>query len=102
MANTEGPIDRWRVYPMTDRNTVIINSAAPIKRTSVEKMTNIQILFLFGLLIGLSVACALGAFVTDMKFADQMSYVPSLNGVRDFFFNILTFLILFNNLIPIR
>jgi hypothetical protein len=45
-----------------------ICSATPIKRTSVEKMTNVQILFLFGLLIVLSVACAVGTLIIEVSF----------------------------------
>ncbi|KAI8058138.1 hypothetical protein BDF22DRAFT_724944 [Syncephalis plumigaleata] len=76
-------------------------SATPIKRTNVEKMTNVQILFLFGLLITLSVACALGTFIMEKYYGEQMRYVTHKSSAKDFFFNILTFLILFNNLIPI-
>jgi phospholipid-transporting ATPase len=65
-------------------------------------MTNIQILFLFGLLITLSVACALGTFIMEKYYGEQMRYVTHKSSVKEFFFNILTFLILFNNLIPIR
>jgi phospholipid-transporting ATPase len=41
-------------------------SATPIKRTSVEKMTNVQILFLFAILITLSVSCAGGALYMEV------------------------------------
>ncbi|CAJ0927097.1 14284_t:CDS:2, partial [Entrophospora sp. SA101] len=36
-------------------------SATPIKRTSVEKMVNIQIIFLFGILLTMSLACSIGS-----------------------------------------
>ncbi|KAI9599439.1 hypothetical protein BDF19DRAFT_470419 [Syncephalis fuscata] len=85
---------RWiyGVVVFTGHETKLMRnaSATPIKRTSVEKMTNVQILFLFGLLIVLSVACALGTFITDLKYSNTMSYVPRESSVKDFFYNILT------------
>lgn len=38
-------------------------SATPIKRTSVEKMVNIQIIFLFCILLTMSLACSIGFFI---------------------------------------
>ncbi|KAK9760181.1 aminophospholipid translocase, partial [Basidiobolus ranarum] len=78
-------------------------SATPIKRTNVEKMTNQQILFLFGILVILSIACAIGSLIRRIKFSDEMSYLllSDTNQWAEFGMNILTFLILFNNLIPI-
>ena len=38
-------------------------TAAPIKRSNVDRMTNIQILFLFGLLIVLALLSAIGSTV---------------------------------------
>ncbi|CAB4419848.1 unnamed protein product [Rhizophagus irregularis] len=80
-------------------------SATPIKRTSVEKMVNIQIIFLFCILLTMSLACSIGFFIRALKFGNEMPYL-NLFGANDnlfsqFGFNILTFLILFNNLIPI-
>ncbi|CAG8763600.1 9028_t:CDS:2, partial [Acaulospora morrowiae] len=79
-------------------------SATPIKRTSVEKMVNVQIIFLFGILLTMSVACSLGSAITTLKDGDKLSYLELLSSnsiLGQFGFNILTFLILFNNLIPI-
>ncbi|ORX91371.1 phospholipid-transporting ATPase [Basidiobolus meristosporus CBS 931.73] len=78
-------------------------SATPIKRTSVEKMTNQQILFLFGILIVLSVACSLGSLIRRIYYSDTTDYLylNTTDKWAEFGMNILTFLILFNNLIPI-
>ncbi|CAH1761018.1 8280_t:CDS:10 [Entrophospora sp. SA101] len=79
-------------------------SATPIKRTSVEKMVNIQIIFLFGILLTMSLACSIGSAARTIKFGSEMSYLQLLatgSLLSQFGFNILTFLILFNNLIPI-
>ncbi|RKP40388.1 aminophospholipid-translocating P4-type ATPase [Dimargaris cristalligena] len=78
-------------------------SATPIKRTSVEKMTNIQILFLFGILMTLAIACALGNAILESRNFDQYWYLSISRSEiwTNFGLNILTFIILFNNLIPI-
>ncbi|KAG0249610.1 hypothetical protein BG011_009101 [Mortierella polycephala] len=80
------------------RNT----SATPIKRTSVEKMTNIQIIFLFSILLAMSLASAVGNVIITNKNVAQLSYIEATtSSLSDFGLNILTFLILYNNLIPI-
>ncbi|KAF9360352.1 hypothetical protein BGX26_009704 [Mortierella sp. AD094] len=77
-------------------------SATPIKRTSVEKMTNVQIIFLFGILLAMSLASAIGNLVINNRDIEKHSYIEtSKTSVGDFVKNILTFLILYNNLIPI-
>ncbi|KAF9160967.1 hypothetical protein BGX21_001832 [Mortierella sp. AD011] len=77
-------------------------SATPIKRTSVERMTNVQIIFLFGILLAMSVASAIGSMVITNKNIDQLSYIETKKSTwADFGLSILTFLILYNNLIPI-
>ncbi|KAI8603373.1 hypothetical protein EDD21DRAFT_442079 [Dissophora ornata] len=77
-------------------------SATPIKRTSVEKMTNIQIIFLFGILLAMSLASAIGSMIITNKNLAQLSYIEAKQSSwSDFGLNILTFLILYNNLIPI-
>ncbi|KFH67222.1 phospholipid-translocating ATPase [Podila verticillata NRRL 6337] len=77
-------------------------SATPIKRTSVEKMTNVQIIFLFGILLAMSLASAIGNMVITNNNIDQLSYIGlKKSTMSDFGLNILTFLILYNNLIPI-
>ncbi|KAF9898782.1 hypothetical protein BX616_003618 [Lobosporangium transversale] len=77
-------------------------SATPIKRTSVEKMTNVQIIFLFGILLAMSLASAIGNMVITNNNLDKLLYISvTRSSWSDFGRNILTFLILYNNLIPI-
>ncbi|KAG0289913.1 hypothetical protein BGZ98_003648 [Dissophora globulifera] len=77
-------------------------SATPIKRTSVEKMTNIQIIFLFGILLAMALASAIGNMVITNRNIAELSYLGlTVSTARDFGLNFLTFLILYNNLIPI-
>ncbi|RKP14890.1 hypothetical protein BJ684DRAFT_7889 [Piptocephalis cylindrospora] len=87
----------------TGHETKLMRNAAatPIKRTSVERMTNVQILFLFALLIILSVSCAAGAYYLQVHKASELRYTLLGSNFLDFLGNILTFIILFNNLIPI-
>lgn len=80
-------------------------TAAPIKRTAVEKQVNVLILLLFALLLILSIASAVGAIVRDSAYASEMKYLllseDSKGKARLFVEDILTFIIAYNNLIPI-
>ncbi|CAG8565843.1 10691_t:CDS:10, partial [Ambispora leptoticha] len=79
-------------------------SATPIKRTSVEKMVNVQIIFLFGILLTMSLACSIGYTVITLRSQSELDYLELFSGtsmISQFGLNILTFLVLFNNLIPI-
>ncbi|KAG9304740.1 hypothetical protein G9A89_003914 [Geosiphon pyriformis] len=99
---------RWiyGVVVFTGHETKLMRnaSATPIKRTSVEKMVNVQIIFLFGILLIMSLACSIGNVARTLRYHDQMQYlnISSETGyLGQFGYSILTFLILFNNLIPI-
>lgn len=78
-------------------------TATPIKTTAVEKMVNIQIVFLFLILIVLSIASAAGALILNSVKSSQLAYLDlgSTNRISQFFQNILTFWILYSNLVPI-
>jgi phospholipid-transporting ATPase len=80
-------------------------TAAPIKRTAVERQVNVQIVFLFLLLLALSIGSTVGASIRSWFFANQQWYLEestSLGGrAKGFIEDILTFIILYNNLIPI-
>lgn len=77
----------------------------PVKRTAVEKQVNKQILYLFALLLIMSVVSAIGNSIRTWFFSDQDWYLGLGQGMpnkaRQFVENILTFIILYNNLIPI-
>ncbi|CAL8071720.1 unnamed protein product [Orchesella dallaii] len=83
------------------------STAAPLKRSTVDKLTNTQIIMLFWLLILVSFLSALmSLLVTDEK----MWYIPDSRDLAtatfwsklvSFLYNLLTFVILYNNLIPI-
>lgn len=81
-------------------------TATPIKRTAVERMVNVQIVFLFIILLVLSVGSSTGSFIRTYSNSGQMWYLlePATAGggkLTTFIEDILTFIILYNNLIPI-
>ncbi|EKM80737.1 hypothetical protein AGABI1DRAFT_119321 [Agaricus bisporus var. burnettii JB137-S8] len=80
-------------------------TAAPIKRTAVERQVNIQIVFLFIILLALSIGSTIGSSIRSWFFSRQQWYlfenVSVGDRVRGFIEDILTFVILYNNLIPI-
>lgn len=93
----------------TGYDTKLFRNAAPapIKRTGVEKFANFQIIFLFFILLFLAVFCAVANYIWMGNNALSSWYLQytadSLNNeVLRTFSNILTFIILLNNLIPIR
>lgn len=77
----------------------------PVKRTAVERQVNKQILYLFCLLLLMSLVSAIGNCIRTWFFSDQDWYLGLGEGMpnkaRQFIENILTFIILYNNLIPI-
>ncbi|KAG1764931.1 Ca-transporting ATPase [Suillus occidentalis] len=80
-------------------------TAAPIKRTAVERQVNIHIIFLFVFLLALSLGSTIGASINTWFLSGQQWYLvePSTftGKAKAFIEDILTFIILYNNLIPI-
>ncbi|KAJ3408052.1 hypothetical protein HDU80_007046 [Chytriomyces hyalinus] len=78
-------------------------TAAPIKSTKVERSVNKQIIFLFLVLMTLSTLCAVGSLLRTLtsNFELDILKVERSYAVVQFFLDILTFMILFNNLIPL-
>jgi len=78
-------------------------TAAPIKRTAVERMVNIQIIFLFSILIVLCLVSTAGQLIRNLVFGSNLGYLflGNVNAVSSFFLNLLTFWILYSNLVPI-
>jgi phospholipid-transporting ATPase len=52
-----------------------LTSAAPIKRTAVERQVNVQIVFLFILLLALSIGSSIGGSIRAWFFASQQWYL---------------------------
>nr|XP_022321907.1 probable phospholipid-transporting ATPase IA isoform X3 [Crassostrea virginica] len=96
------------IYTGHDSKLMLNSTSAPLKRSHVEKVTNIQILFLFGVLIVLALASTIANKVwtswhvnKDWYLAYQEDLPNSDSPPSNFGYNFLTFIILYNNLIPI-
>jgi phospholipid-transporting ATPase len=78
-------------------------TATPIKKTAVEKMVNKQILLLGAILIGLSIISSTGDLIARGRFASEWWYleIGTLNPAKQFFSDILTYWVLYSNLVPI-
>ncbi|XP_072832128.1 phospholipid-transporting ATPase IB-like isoform X1 [Vicugna pacos] len=73
-----------------------------LKRSSVEKVTNLQILVLFVLLLVMSlVSCVGGMLWKDKHGVDIWYIMKKEHNTHSFGFDILMFIILYHNLIPI-
>nr|XP_033802237.1 phospholipid-transporting ATPase IA isoform X2 [Geotrypetes seraphini] len=90
------------VYTGHDTKLMQNSTRPPLKLSNVERITNIQILILFCILLAISLVCSVGSFIWNKKH-EQGDWYLSLNygGANNFGLNFLTFIILFNNLIPI-
>ncbi|XP_055492870.1 phospholipid-transporting ATPase IA isoform X2 [Leucoraja erinacea] len=90
------------VYTGHDTKLMQNTTRPPLKLSNVEHITNVQILFLFGVLLFISLVCAIGSTVWNKKHGKGVWYLHfSDSGAAYFGLNFLTFIILFNNLIPI-
>ncbi|XP_028136313.2 probable phospholipid-transporting ATPase IA isoform X2 [Diabrotica virgifera virgifera] len=87
----------------TGHETKLMKNSAipPLKRSTVDKMTNVQILLLFGVLFVMCLICSIFNVLWTKSHADSDWYIGLEDHSYNFFYNLLTFLILFNNLIPI-
>lgn len=81
-------------------------TAAPIKQTDLGRMTNTQILLLFLLLLVLAIASSIGSLAFNLNGSKTFLYIfpagiTSSEAWQAFGLSLLTFIILYNNLIPI-
>jgi phospholipid-transporting ATPase len=78
-------------------------TATPIKTTAVERMVNKQILMLVGILVILSIISSVGDIVTRSTQGQKLGYLnyDNFNGARQFFSDLLTYWVLYSNLVPI-
>lgn len=90
------------VYTGHDTKLLQNATATPVKRTGVERQVNSLILHLFGLLLALALVSAIGA---QMWNAHAPAYLlPALDlrsGARQYVESVLTYIILYNSLLPI-
>lgn len=78
-------------------------TATPIKKTDVERIINLQIVALFGILIFLAIISSLGNVLTLQINKSNLGYLymEGTSKVGLFFLDILTYWILYSNLVPI-
>ncbi|CAI5758288.1 unnamed protein product [Candida verbasci] len=78
-------------------------TATPIKRTDVERIINLQIIALFCVLIVLALISSIGNVIKSKVDAGQLEYLhlEGTSMVTLFFQDLLTYWILFSNLVPI-
>lgn len=78
-------------------------TATPIKRTDVERIINIQIIVLFGVLITLALISSIGDVIKTQVSRNSLTYLhlQGISIVKLFFKDLLTYWILFSNLVPI-
>ncbi|XP_034454748.1 phospholipid-transporting ATPase IA [Hippoglossus hippoglossus] len=92
------------VYTGHDTKLMQNSTRPPLKLSNVERITNFQILVLFGWLLAISLICSIGQTIWKYQYGNDAWYMD-LNspdgGAANFGLNFLTFIILFNNLIPI-
>nr|XP_033806154.1 phospholipid-transporting ATPase IB [Geotrypetes seraphini] len=90
------------VYTGHDTKLMQNSTKAPLKRSNVEKVTNVQILVLFGMLLIMALVSSVGAFLWNRTHGQVNWYLGTNEAISsNFGYNLLTFIILYNNLIPI-
>ncbi|TPX53768.1 hypothetical protein PhCBS80983_g06168 [Powellomyces hirtus] len=98
---------RWiyGVAVFTGHETKLMKNATktPVKRTKVERLVNTEITFLFVVLVALSVISAMGALGRQLRnpFEEYILLLDPSTAFARFPGNVLTYIILFNNLIPL-
>ncbi|XP_045923013.1 phospholipid-transporting ATPase IB isoform X2 [Micropterus dolomieu] len=91
------------VYTGHDSKLMQNSTKAPLKRSNVERVTNMQILVLFGILLVMALVSSVGAAIWNKEHTEDACWYLSRAGdiSTNFAYNLLTFIILYNNLIPI-
>uniref|UniRef100_A0A672GNL8 Phospholipid-transporting ATPase n=1 Tax=Salarias fasciatus TaxID=181472 RepID=A0A672GNL8_SALFA len=89
------------VYTGHDSKLMQNSTKAPLKRSNVERVTNMQILVLFGILLVMALVSSVGAAIWNREHTEDACWYLSRDISTNFAYNLLTFIILYNNLIPI-
>uniref|UniRef100_A0A8C6VFL5 Phospholipid-transporting ATPase n=1 Tax=Naja naja TaxID=35670 RepID=A0A8C6VFL5_NAJNA len=89
------------VYTGHDTKLMQNSTKAPLKRSNVDKVTNMQILILFCILLVMALVSSVGALLWNRTHGEVIWYFDSNVLSTNFGYNLLTFIILYNNLIPI-
>jgi phospholipid-transporting ATPase len=92
------------VFTGHETKLMLNSSKKPTKASNVTKKTNQNILYLFAMLVTMSILCSAGNYAMSQSNGQNRGYImiPSTELAKEFGLNILTFMILFNSFIPIR
>ncbi|KAK6741578.1 hypothetical protein RB195_009443 [Necator americanus] len=91
------------IYTGHDAKLLMNSKTAPLKSSTVDNRTNNRIIFLFFVLLSLAIVSAVGAEFWRKANLPAMWYLSFLesDARASFLWQVLTFFILYNNLIPI-
>ena len=96
------------VYTGHETKLMLNSTAAPLKQSGLEKHTNFQIIFLCVILLSVVLVCGIANLVTRQDQFDNFWYLRDAMAAQNFGgavaqipLNFITFLILYNNLVPI-
>ena len=91
------------VYTGHESKLLMNSTKAPLKRSTLDKETNMQIIFLFIILVILALISAIANVILQSNGEDHMEYLGlnSKSAATGFGWQFITFFILYNNLIPI-
>lgn len=89
------------IYTGHETKLLMNSTKAPLKRSRIDQVTNSQIIILFFILVSIAIISAFGNWILSDCYDDNHQiYWGPFQG-NTFFYNVLTFFILYNNLIPI-
>lgn len=95
----------YGVVVFTGHETKLMRNATatPIKTTAVQRTLNLQILMLVGILITLSLISSIGDLIVRSTARERLVYLSygNVNAARQFFMDILTYWVLYSNLVPL-
>jgi len=89
------------VYTGHESKLLMNSTKAPLKRSTIDIVTNYQIIFLFIILVCLSLVSAIGNYLKGNNGEDHDFYTRADSTNIGFGWQFITFFILYNNLIPI-
>jgi len=89
------------VYTGHESKLLMNSTKAPLKRSTIDIVTNHQIIFLFIILVCLSLISAIGNYLKDQNGEDHAYTSADKSNNSGFGWQFITFFILYNNLIPI-
>jgi phospholipid-transporting ATPase len=94
----------YGVVVFTGHDTKLMKSATiiPTKRSTIDRLVDKQVLVFVGILIGISFISSIGAYRTNTASSKfQYLFYPNSHAAKQFFSDILTYWVLYSNLVPV-